>query len=307
MRVLRRVWEFTSGASGSRVDVARGGGATEHRWRLRGHRHGEAPSGPRTVSSGAAKSTLVLSSVVAALVLAGCAGTEEPDDTASSSPPKREPVVTTEDAGDGGALEIVDSGYSVVETVDGRVDVAFAVEVLNTSETDLLEQGNIGLVWQLEGGETATEEWNHVIDLMPGTTTVIGRVMSLTAEPEDMTVEVTDDRWFPSDRLGELEFDGTIAVADVTIEPSSDGAEVSATVTTTGPSSNANCRGEALVVARDADDGLLGAIAVADVTEMFPAREIPIEGAVGQWPAKADAETSDIVVNWTNCLDLSDG
>ncbi|WP_415644891.1 hypothetical protein [Stackebrandtia soli] len=259
------------------------------------------------MSSGAAKSTLVLSSVVAALVLAGCAGTEEPDDTASSSPPKREPVVTTEDAGDGGALEIVDSGYSVVETVDGRVDVAFAVEVLNTSETDLLEQGNIGLVWQLEGGETATEEWNHVIDLMPGTTTVIGRVMSLTAEPEDMTVEVTDDRWFPSDRLGELEFDGTIAVADVTIEPSSDGAEVSATVTTTGPSSNANCRGEALVVARDADDGLLGAIAVADVTEMFPAREIPIEGAVGQWPAKADAETSDIVVNWTNCLDLSDG
>lgn len=241
----------------------------------------------------------------ASLFLAGCTG-EDPDTPPASTAPSTSDVLSaptaTASAADGGVAEVGESTFTVVDPAhNGGVDVAWAGEIANTSTTDLLVYVNLQLTFTGKDGENHVEPWEGFFDVLPGSTTIKGRVMTLDFVPEALDVAVADEKWYPVADLAARGKSVGASVSTAKIEVDDDEVTVEAAVDAayTGVVSGTY---QLLLVFRDAKGKLLGAAEAGDVPGLG-AGSVTVEGSIPRrwWPDGADPGESGAALVKTCC------
>lgn len=239
------------------------------------------------------------------LLLAACDGGDPadpaPSPTASTSDAPAALKATTS-ASDGGVAEVGESTFTVVDPAhNGGVDVAWAGEIANRSATDLLVYINLQLTFTGGDGKKHVEPWEGFFDVLPGSTTVKGRVMTLDFAPEALDVAVADEQWYPVADLAAQGMSVGASVSTSKVEVTDDEVTVEAAVDAayTGVVSGSY---RLLLVFRDAKGKLVGAAEAADVSALG-AGSTTVEGSIPRrwWPEDADPGESGAALVKTCC------
>jgi len=225
------------------------------------------------------RSGALLVSVVTCLVLAACSGSAPPVPAPTGLPDAAPALETRPSASDGGTAVVDESGFTPIpdDPVGGATDVVWAVELENTSETDLLALVAVEATWT--GAQGETEVWavdavdasrdGLAYDVLPGTAVLLGGEGWVNFPPESLDVQVRTTEWYP---MSDLAADGVpvgVEVHDFSIEATGN-IDVRARFTSAYDTDPGDLR--MLVGLRDASGALLGAIE-ADIFPTSPSGE----------------------------------
>jgi len=250
-----------------------------------------------------ARNTALL--LAASLFLVGCTGKDPSDPPASTAPSTSDapaPLAATATASDGGVAELGEKAFTVVDPAhNGGVDVAWAGEIANTSATDLLVYLNLQLTFTGKDGEEHVEPWEGFFDVLPGSATLKGRVVTLDFVPEALDVAVADQKWYPVADLAARGMSVGASVSTSKIEIADDEVTVEAAVDTAYTGVNSGTF-QLLLVFRDAEGKLLGAAEAGDVSGLT-AGSRTAEGSIPRrwWPDGADPDESGAALVKTCC------
>ncbi|TWJ08091.1 hypothetical protein LX16_4311 [Stackebrandtia albiflava] len=147
---------------------------------------------------------LLLAGVVTAVAVAGCTSNPE-DDPDTGQPVESAPPAPADESGDGGVVEVAETGHSLTEDSAGDVMVTYAVIVENTS-ADVAIGTNLDIRLLDSAGEPVTDEVtgndriaSTVNLVMPGERQAVTNTTYIDGD-DVASLEVTVDgsRWLPA-------------------------------------------------------------------------------------------------------------